>query len=278
MKCLRGWGSSRESGHQHDFNRTSEPHTSSGRIVGFASKWNPSQPIGGHLSQYCSRVATHCKQFQSRSPVGETWFHRRSPNFSSPRTTKSARMSAKFFLTQTVKPQRRRQAREREFGVQASDFTFGYFAVSGAISARVCHWKRRLLVASWVRTPLHSRAQRLHRPSPQIFGRVSTTHSWRRYPSRGAVSNPSRKDLPVGTEGLPTVALSQQTRISSVIDFLTTSRYRIPAARFYEVLHFGRCPSHECRARAHLLRGSPSPSASREDVSRSPRPCRRSHG
>jgi hypothetical protein len=59
MKCLKGWGSSRENGHQHDFNRTSEPYTSSERIVGFASEWNSSQPIAEHLSQYCSRVATH---------------------------------------------------------------------------------------------------------------------------------------------------------------------------------------------------------------------------
>src|SRR5258708_32929837 len=51
-------------------------------------------------------------------------------------TTTSARTSVKFSLTQTVEPQTRHQARERELRVQASDFTFGHFAHSGAISCR----------------------------------------------------------------------------------------------------------------------------------------------
>jgi hypothetical protein len=40
--------------------------------------------------------------------------------------------------------------------------------------------------------------QRLHRPSPQILGKVSTMRSRRRCPSRGTVY-----DVRVGTEGCP---------------------------------------------------------------------------
>jgi hypothetical protein len=59
-------------------------------------------------------------------------------------------------------PQRRPSTRKRVQG--SSNFTFGYFAVSGAICARVCHWRRRLLVAPRGLNTLHSGAQRLHRP------------------------------------------------------------------------------------------------------------------
>jgi hypothetical protein len=57
-----------------------------------------------------------------------------------------------------------------------------------------------------------------------------------------------------------------------------TSRYRILAARFHEVLQFPDVARATNAALAHPLRGSPSPLASHEDVSLSSRPCRRSHG